>query len=108
MARKIHRLKDAKVFLDIIHKDLVASIQSGFGDWLKIREHVNTFEGGPVNYKPRTKAGIIHDHIEKYVRTTFEGKEGILVGDFKGVLCMLISIKTSYRIFLIHLFKPYK
>jgi len=85
MARKIHRLKDAKVFLDTIHKDLVGSIQSGFGDWLKIREHANTFEGGVVNYKPRTKAGIIHDHIEKYVLTNFEGKEGVAVDDFKGV-----------------------
>lgn len=85
MTRKIHRLKDARVFLDTIHKELVASIQSGFGDWLKIREHANTFEGGPVNYKPRTKAGIIHDHIEKFVRATFEGKEGIIVDDFNGV-----------------------
>ena len=85
MARQILRLKEANVFLESIHKDLVLSIRNGFGDWLKIREHVNTFEGGPVNYKPRTKAGIIHDHIEKYVRTTFEGKEGIVVDDFKGV-----------------------
>lgn len=85
MARNIHRLKDARIFLDTIHKDLVASIQNGFGDWLKIREHVNTFEGGPVNYKSRTKAGIIHDHIEKFVRATFEGKEGIVVDDYKGV-----------------------
>ena len=78
-------IKRRNVFLESIHKDLVLSIRNGFGDWLKIREYVNTFEGGPVNYKPRTKAGIIHDHIEKYVRTTFEGKEGIVVDDFKGV-----------------------
>jgi hypothetical protein len=78
-------LKEARAVLDIIHKDLVLSIQNGFEDWLKIREHANTFEGGAVNYKPRTKAGIIHDHIEKFVRTTFEGKEGILVDNFKGV-----------------------
>ena len=82
MARKILRLKQANIFLESIHKDLVLSIRNGFGDWLKIREHVNTFDGGPVNYKSRTKAGIIHDHIEKYVRTTFEGKEGVVLTYF--------------------------
>ncbi len=97
MARKIHRLKEAKVFLDGIHQDLVGSIQNGFGDWLKIREHVNTFEGGPVNYKPRTKAGIIHDHIEKFIRTTFEGKEGIVVDDFKGVFGINIQDELFIR-----------
>jgi len=85
MPRQILRLKEATVFLETIHKDLVLSIHNGFDDWLKIREHVNTFEGGPVNYKPRTKAGIIHEHIEKYIRTTFEGREGIIVDDFQGV-----------------------
>jgi hypothetical protein len=83
--RKIKRLKETMVFLEDVHTDLVTSIRNGFGDWIKIREHSNTLEGGPVNYKPRTKAGIIHDHIEKYVRSTFNGKEGIVVDDFKGV-----------------------
>ena len=79
------QIKEARVFLDSVHKDLVSSIQNGFGDWLQIRQHANTFEGGPVNYKSRTKAGIIHDHIEKYIRTTFDGRDGVVVDDFKGV-----------------------
>jgi len=85
MARQILRLKEARLILERVHKDLMLSIQNGFDDWTKIREHANTFGGGPINYKPRTKAGIIHDHIEKYIRSTFAEKEGVIVDDYKGV-----------------------
>jgi hypothetical protein len=85
MARQILRLKEARLILERVRKDLMLSIQNGFGDWLKIREYANTFAGGPVNYKPRTKAGIIHDHIEKYIRFAFAEKEGVIVDDYKGV-----------------------
>jgi hypothetical protein len=67
MARKILRLMEAKPILESIHDDLVQVIRYGFNDWLKIREFAATFDGGPLNYKPRTKAGIIHDHIEKFL-----------------------------------------
>lgn len=49
------------------------------------------FDGGPVNYKPRTKAGIIHAILKKYVRGTFSGKEGIVVDDFNGVFGMVLQ-----------------
>lgn len=97
MARKIHRLQDAKVLLEGIHQDIVNSIQNGFGDWLKLREFSNTFGGGPINYKPRTKAGLIHDHIEKYVRSNFEGKEGVIVDDFKGVFGLNVNDELFIR-----------
>ncbi len=90
MAREILRLKEAQPILQSIHQDLLNVIESGFSDWLKIRECANGMDGGPVNYKPRTKAGIIHDHIEKYVRHTFFGREGILVDDFNGVFGMVL------------------
>ena len=91
MPRKINRLQDAKPILEKIHTELVGTINNAFSDWLQIRAFSNTLEGGPVNYKPRTKAGIIHDHIEKFVRTTFTGRDGIIVDDYKGVFGMVIQ-----------------
>src|SRR5579859_3910361 len=85
MTRKINRLKDAQPILQEIHEALVDSIRNAFSDWLDIRQYSNTLGGGPVNYKPRTKAGLIHDHIEKFIRANFSSREGILVDDFNGV-----------------------
>lgn len=97
MARQILRLKEAQPILQTVHQDLLHVIRSGFGDWLKIREHSGTFDGGPVNYKPRTKAGIIHDHTEKYVRGHFSGREGIVVADFNGVFGMVLRDELFIR-----------
>jgi hypothetical protein len=95
--REILRLKEAQPILQTVHQDLLHVIQSGFTDWLKIREHSNSFDGGPVNYKPRTKAGIIHDHIEKYVRSQFTGQDGIVVDDFNGVFGMVLQDSLFIR-----------
>jgi len=89
--RKILRLKEAQPILQTVHQDLITVIHNGFSDWLKIREYSNSFDGGSVNYKPRTKAGIIHDHTEKYVRSHFADKEGIRVDDFNGVFGMVLQ-----------------
>jgi hypothetical protein len=97
MAREILRLMEAKPILDDIHKDLLHVIRSGFGDWLSVREFVGTLEGGPVNYKPRTKAGIIHDHIEEFVRAQFSGRGGVLVDDFNGVFGMVVENRLFIR-----------
>jgi hypothetical protein len=97
MPRKINRLQDAKLILEKIHAELVGTINNAFSDWLRIRAFSNTLEGGPVNYKPRTKAGIIHDHIEKFVRTTFTGRDGIIVDDYKGVFGMIIQDELFIR-----------
>jgi hypothetical protein len=95
--REILRLKEAQPILQSVHVDLLHVIQSGFSDWLKIRELTNSFDGGPVNYKPRTKAGIIHDNIEKYVRSQFTGQEGIVVDDFNGVFGMVLQDSLFIR-----------
>lgn len=97
MNRKILRLKEAQPLLEKIHTDLVGAIRSAFNDWLRIREFSNTLDGGPVNYKPRTKAGIIHDHIEKFIRANFYGQEGILVDDFNGVFGMVLQNELFIR-----------
>ena len=97
MTRQILRLKEAQPLLQTVHEDLLHVIQSGFSDWLKIREFSGTIDGGPVNYKPRTKAGIIHDHIEKYVRGQFSSREGILVDDFNGVFGMVLHDELFIR-----------
>ncbi|MDP1811799.1 MAG: hypothetical protein Q8K66_10400 [Sediminibacterium sp.] len=97
MSRQILRLKEAQEILKDIHSDLVSTVESGFSDWLKIREFANTFEGGVVNYKARTKAGLIHDHIEKYARTTFSGREGIIADDFKGIFGLNVKDELFIR-----------
>jgi len=97
MSRKINRLKDAQPLLQPIHDDLVGSIRNGFEDWLKMRAFSNTLEGGAVNYKARTKAGIIHDHIEKYIRANFSGKDGLQVDDYNGVFGMVVQDELFLR-----------
>jgi hypothetical protein len=97
MARQILRLKEAQDVLRNYHGDLMSTIQSGFSDWLKIREFANTLPGGMLNYKARTKAGIIHDHIEKHARTSFEQKEGIAVDNFNGVFGLNIQDELFVR-----------
>jgi hypothetical protein len=97
MPRKLNRLKDAQTLLANVHKDLITCIRSGFDDWLELRQYANGMAGGPVNYKPRTKAGIIHDHIEKYVRGQFAGKEGIEVDDYNGIFGMVVQNELFLR-----------
>lgn len=97
MERQILRLREAQVFLNTIHEDLVASIRNGFGDWIKIREFTNTLGGGPVIHKSRTKACIIHDHIIKYIKTAFTGKEGVKLDDYKGVFGINLSDELFIR-----------
>lgn len=95
--RQILRLKEAQPILNTVHEDLLHVIQSGFSDWLKLREYSNSFDGGPVNYKSRTKAGIIHDHIEKYVRSHFANHEGIVVDNFNGIFGMILQDSLFIR-----------
>jgi hypothetical protein len=97
MARQILRLMEAKPILHDVHEDILHVIRSGFGDWLKIREFAATLDGGPLNYKPRTKAGIIHDHIEKFVRAQFSEREAIRVDDFNGIFGMVVQNKLFIR-----------
>lgn len=91
MTRIIRRLKEAQPVLERYHEKIIEVINNGFGDWLKIREFATLLEGGPVNHKPRTKAGIIHDHIEKYARSTFSEMAGVLVDDFRGVFGVVLE-----------------
>ncbi len=97
MTRQILRLKEAQPVLQTVHRALLQVIQNGFSDWLQIREFSGSLDGGPVNYKSRTKAGIIHDHIEKYVRATFSGREDIIVDDFNGVFGMVLQNELFIR-----------
>ncbi len=62
-----------------------------------MREFSGTLGASPVNYKPRTKAGIIHDHTEKYVIEQFSGRDGILVKDFNGVFGMVLQEELFIR-----------
>ncbi|HTR29527.1 MAG TPA: hypothetical protein VMH27_09675 [Puia sp.] len=97
MTREILRLMEARPILADIHEDLLQVIRSGFADWLRIREFAGTLEGGPVNYKARTKAGIIHDHIEKFVRARFANHEAVRVDDFNGIFGMVVHNKLFVR-----------
>lgn len=97
MRRQVMRLKEAQPILKVYHQEILDVINSGFTDWLKLREFSNSLEGGPVNYKPRTKGGVIHDHIEKHVRNNFSNREGVEVGDYKGVFGMVLQDSLFVR-----------
>lgn len=91
MTKPILKLHQAKPILEPIHENLMSSVRSGFDDWVKIRDFAGSLDGGPLAYKPRTKAGIIHDHIEKYIRSNFEGLPDINVDDYNGIFGMLVQ-----------------
>ena len=97
MTRQIVNLKQAQSTLECIHSDLVESIQNAFGDWLKIRVFSNSLNGGVLNYKARTKAGIIHDHIEKYIRSTLDSKEGCTLVSISGVFGIILKNELFIR-----------
>ena len=97
MSREVLRLKEAQPILQRYHSEILDVMQSGFSDWLKLREFSNSLDGGSVNYKARTKAGIIHDHIEKHVKNQFVGRENVLVDDFNGVFGMVLDDRLFIR-----------
>lgn len=76
---------------------MVKVIRAGFQDWIQIRSFVNMLEGVVVDYKPRTKAGIIHEHIKKYSKRTFEQIDDIVLGEFNGVFGLVVKNELFIR-----------
>ncbi|RPE08198.1 hypothetical protein EGT74_14130 [Chitinophaga lutea] len=97
MERKIYGLQDALAILGETRNEIFNSIDNGFEDFLKIWQFINTLEGGPVSYKMRTKAGIVHEQIKKYAMNTLSGKAGIKVDEFRGIFGVQINEELFIR-----------
>lgn len=89
MKRKIHSLSDYKENIGEVHSKMTSIINLSFEDWNRIQEFSNTLNIGSVLYKPRTKAGIVHDHICHRVLREFYSDTDINVGEFNGVFGFL-------------------
>lgn len=96
MSRLIRSLHDSKEIIEPFHSELVKCIEKGFFDYLKIREHVNEISSF-VEFKPRTKACIIHDLIRANALETFTDKENLKVGEFNRVFGINVDDKLFVR-----------
>lgn len=89
MKRTMLSLSDYKSSLGDIHERITSIINLSFEDWCKIQDYSNSLGIGTVIYKPRTKAGIVHDHICHRIFGAFYSHTDIKVGEFNGVFGFL-------------------
>lgn len=97
MKRHLRTLEEYKSSLGDIHERMVSSIQNSVADWRKIQDFSNELGIGAVNYKPRTKAAVIHDHIAHHIYKEFYNDDNIRVDDFNGVFGFLYKDKFFIR-----------
>ncbi len=97
MKRKLRSLTEYKDSLGDVHSKMTSIITLSFEDFNKIQEFSNSLNIGAVMYKPRTKAGIIHDHICHRISSEFFNSEDIKVGEFNGVFGFLYQDKFFIR-----------
>ncbi len=96
MSRIIRSLSDAKDIIEPFHTELVNCIEKGFYDYIQIREKVNEISSF-VEFKPRTKACIIHDLIRSNTLEAFSDDEDLKVGEFNRVFGINVNDKLFVR-----------
>lgn len=89
MKRKLLSLADYKSNIGSVHDQIAAIINLSVSDWGKMQDFSNTLGIGSVSYKPRTKAGIVHDHISHRIFNDFFGNTDIKAGEYNGVFGFL-------------------
>ena len=97
MSRKIRSLQDSKDIIEPFHSELVQCIQKGFDDFIKVSEFVSNEITSYVDFKPRTKACIIHDMIRANVLERFFERENLQVGEFNRVFGVNINDELFVR-----------
>jgi hypothetical protein len=96
MSRLIRSLQDSREIIEPFHTELVKCIEKGFFEYIKIREYVNEISSF-VEFKPRTKACIIHDLIRANALEAFSDKKNLKIGEFNGVFGINIDNKLFVR-----------
>lgn len=89
MKRKLLSLSDYKSNIGELHGQIATIINLSVNDWNKMQDFSNTLGIGSVTYKPRTKAGIVHDHISHRIFNEFFGNPDIKAGEYNGVFGFL-------------------
>ena len=96
MSRLIRSLHDSKEIIEPFHSELVKCIEKAFFDYLKIKENSNEVSSF-VEFKPRTKACIIHDLIRANVIENFSNHKILKVGEFNKVFGINVDDKLFVR-----------
>ena len=99
--RKILSLAEAQKCLAPYYEKIEESVSEGFSDYLKISS-CSVERVGYVDYKTRTKANLIHDHIAMRVHSAFSGITEVLVDEWNGVFALKINDDLFIRHHLIH------
>lgn len=97
MKRQLRTLEEYKNSLGDLHDRMVLSIQNSVDDWRKIQDFSNGLGIGAVNYKPRTKAAVVHDHIAHRIFNEFYHDDNIKIDEFNGVFGFLFEDKFFIR-----------
>ena len=97
MNRKIRSLQESKEIIEPFHTELVQCIEKGFNDFIKVNEFVNNDITPFVDFKPRTKACIIHDMIRANITEIFSDRENLEVGEFNRVFGISINEELFVR-----------
>lgn len=97
MDRKIRSLQDSKEIIKPFHSELVQCIQKGFNDFIKVSEFVSSEITSFVEFKPRTKACIIHDMIRANTLELFSERENLQVGEFNKVFGINVNNELFVR-----------
>ncbi|HMO40231.1 MAG TPA: hypothetical protein PKC76_03960 [Saprospiraceae bacterium] len=90
MKRKIFSHSEAKVILSPYYERIAKAVLDGFGDYLKIA-NCSVENVGFVEYEPRTKACIVHEHIKNRVQEAFQGMTEIEARKWNGVFGLKIN-----------------
>lgn len=97
MNRKIRSLQDSKKIIEPFHSELVQCIEKGFNDFIKVSEFVKGEITPFVDFKPRTKASLIHDMIKANTLELFSERENIQVGEFNKVFGINVNDELFVR-----------
>ncbi|MBW4888790.1 hypothetical protein KXQ82_03660 [Mucilaginibacter sp. HMF5004] len=89
MKRKLLSLADYKSNIGDLHSQIATIINLSVADWSRMQDFSNSLGIGSVKYKPRTKAGIVHDHISHRIFNEFFEHADIKAGEYNGVFGFL-------------------
>ncbi|MDN3582850.1 hypothetical protein [Mucilaginibacter flavus] len=89
MKRNLLILSDYKESIGSVHDQIASIINLSVIDWNMIQDYSNTLGIGSVTYKPRTKAGMVHDHISHRIFNEFYENPDVKAVEINGVFGFL-------------------
>jgi hypothetical protein len=96
MKRRIRTLSEAKTLLQPYYETIMEAMQKSFALQLEVQQ-ILIDKGHFIQYKPRTKANMISDHIETYITDSFSEIPNVTAGVFNDVFGLNVSNEFFIR-----------